>query len=65
MKDVVQFLQEVRIELSKVIWPKPEEFFGATLVVLVVVAASAIYLGIVDFALAQLMSYIFKLYGSI
>lgn len=65
MKDLVQFLQEVKIELSKVIWPKPDEFFGATLVVLLVVAASAIYLGIVDFALTQLMSYIFKLYGSV
>lgn len=65
MKDIVQFLQEVRIELSKVIWPKPDEFFGATLVVLLVVTACAVYLGIVDFALTQLMSYIFKFYGSV
>lgn len=65
MKDVVQFLQEVRIELSKVIWPKPDEFFGATLVVLLLVTAFAIYLGVVDFALTQLTSYIFKLYGSV
>jgi preprotein translocase subunit SecE len=62
-KDIVQFLQGVRVELSKVEWPKFNEFLGSTLVVLVLVVFFAIYLGIVDLGLSKLAKYIFTLYG--
>lgn len=62
-KDIVQFLQGVRAELSKVEWPKFNEFLGSTLVVLVLVVFFAIYLGIVDLGLSRLAKYIFTLYG--
>ncbi len=29
MKQITQFLKEVRVELSKVEWPKTDEFLGA------------------------------------
>lgn len=64
MKDIVQFLGEVRIELNKVVWPKYDEWIGSTIIVLILVAIFALYLGLVDFGLSKLMGFIFKSYGS-
>ena len=44
----MQFLNEVKIELGKVAWPKFDEFVGSTIVVLFLVFAFAVYLGLVD-----------------
>ena len=63
MKDSMQFLNEVKVELSKVIWPKTNDWIGSSIVVLVIVAAFAVYLGIIDFGLSYLARYIFKHYG--
>jgi preprotein translocase SecE subunit len=60
----LQFFHEVRIEFSKVVWPKFNEFVGSTLVVLLLVCAFAIYLGAIDLAFSKLAKYIFKLYGT-
>jgi len=64
IKNVVQFLQEVKIELTKIIWPKFDDFFGSTVVVLVLVLLFAIYLGSIDFGFSSLARYIFKTYGN-
>lgn len=63
MKNAVNFLYEVKAELSKVVWPKREEFVGATIIVLVFVCISAIYLGLLDFLFSRLMWYIFSEFG--
>lgn len=63
MKSAVQFLHEVKGELSKVAWPKFDELIGSTIIVLVLVTAFAIYLGVLDFGLSQLAQYIFKTYS--
>jgi preprotein translocase subunit SecE len=60
---IVQFLQGVRSELSKVEWPSFQEFVGSTLIVLVLVLFFAIYLGIIDLGLSKLAKYIFTVYG--
>jgi len=64
IKNVGLFLQEVKIELTKIIWPKFDDFFGSTVVVLVLVFLFAIYLGSIDFGFSTLARYIFKTYGS-
>ena len=64
IKNVVQFLQEVKIELTKIIWPKFDDFFGSTVVVLVLVFLFAIYLGSIDFGFSSFARYIFKTYGN-
>lgn len=64
MKDVVQFLSEVRVELNKVVWPSYEEWAGSTIIVLVLTALFALYLGLVDFGLSKLAGFIFRMYGS-
>lgn len=48
MKTVTQFLAEVKLELAKVVWPRPQELYGAAVVVLFVVVFFSIYLGCVD-----------------
>ena len=48
MEKIVLFLKEVRQELYKVSWPSFNEFVGSTVVVLILVALFAVYLGLVD-----------------
>jgi preprotein translocase subunit SecE len=61
MKNVMQFLDGVKREFAKVVWPKKKELIGSTLVILFLVFAFAVYLGSVDFVLgraaAWLLSY--------
>ncbi|MCF8036919.1 MAG: preprotein translocase subunit SecE [Desulfobacteraceae bacterium] len=53
--DWIQFLREVKVELSKVTWPSRKETVGTTAVVLVFVIIVAIFLGAVDFVLSSLV----------
>lgn len=61
MKNLTQFLSEVRVELSRVEWPTFNDFIGATVVVLCIVAIFAVFFGIVDKALSIIAQYIFSL----
>ena len=54
----VQFVKEAWQELKKVHWPTRKETYQATMVVIVVVAVVAIYVGLVDFALSFAMQYL-------
>ncbi len=62
MKNIAQFLGEVRVELSRIEWPSFDEFIGSTLVVLVIVCAFALYLGLIDRVFALIARYVF-VYG--
>ncbi|GMU19208.1 MAG: hypothetical protein AMXMBFR12_04000 [Candidatus Babeliales bacterium] len=64
MKDIVQFLGEVRSELNKVVWPKYDDWMGSTIIVLILVVLFALYLGLIDFGLSKVAGFIFKSYGS-
>jgi preprotein translocase subunit SecE len=48
MKNVGTFLKEVRAEMARVEWPKTDEWLGATVVTLILVAFFTVYLGIID-----------------
>ena len=48
MKSIGSFFQEVKNELSKIVWPTKEEFFGATVVALFVLFVSAVFLGVIN-----------------
>lgn len=63
VNSMMRFLREVQVELSKVVWPKWEDFVGATVVVLVLVSFFALYLGFLDLMFSRLARYIFNLYG--
>ena len=59
---MMQFLNEVKVELSRVVWPKFDEFVGATIVSLLLVIIFAIFFGSVDRIISLLAKYIFT-YG--
>ena len=51
----ITFFQEVWAELKKVHWPTTKETYAATAVVLVIVTVIAVFLGIVDAGLSQII----------
>ena len=63
IQNVVRFFREVRVELSKVVWPKFDEFVGSTLIVLFLVCVFAIYLGAVDQMLTRMVKYLLEFFG--
>ncbi|MCK9543014.1 MAG: preprotein translocase subunit SecE [Novosphingobium sp.] len=48
MKQVAQFIKEVRTELTRVDWPKKNEFIGATIITLILVCLFTLYIGFID-----------------
>lgn len=59
MKNFGQFLKEVRVELSKIVWPNFNEFIGSTIIVLIIITLFAIYLGFIDFGFSWLARRVF------
>ena len=57
-------MSEVRLELSRVIWPKPNEFIGATIIVIILVAIVSTYLAVVDGILFRVVEHILKMFGA-
>ncbi len=55
-----QFLREVKTELKKVTWPSRKDTLSGTVVVLVAVIIIAIFLGIVDLGLSNLIQMVLK-----
>jgi len=54
-KKVISFFREVRQEMKKVTWPTRGEVSGSTGIVIVGVIIIAIYLGIINAILQQVM----------
>ena len=48
----MKYLREVRIEMSKVVWPTWLELRGSTILVIILSAFFAVYIGVVDLILA-------------
>lgn len=59
MGKVQTFINEVREELKKVIWPTKDATMGTTAVVITICLICAIYLGIVDYGLSKLTQFIY------
>ena len=57
------FLSEVVSELKKTTWPSRKEVYGTTLVVIVAVFITAVYLFVVDKTLERGMTYILSAFG--
>ncbi|MBN1256062.1 MAG: preprotein translocase subunit SecE [Deltaproteobacteria bacterium] len=60
VKKIVQFLKEVKFELKRVTWPSRKETLAGTVVVLVIVMIVAVFLGIVDIGLAELIKMVLR-----
>ena len=48
MTNPAQFIQQVRSEVSKVVWPTRREVFLTTIMVFVMSAIAALFFGLVD-----------------
>jgi preprotein translocase subunit SecE len=59
VRKIINYLQGVRLELSKVTWPKKEETVRMTLTVIVFSAIVAGYVGILDFLFTTILTKIF------
>ena len=55
MKQVLAFLSEVRLELSKVTWPKRSEVIKLTAVVFIISAIVGAYTGVLDYIFTKLL----------
>ncbi|OYD14460.1 preprotein translocase subunit SecE [candidate division WOR-3 bacterium JGI_Cruoil_03_44_89] len=53
MQKIKRFFIEVKTELFKVSWPSRNEISGSTVMVLVVSAIMAIFVGLIDFLFAN------------
>ncbi len=56
----VNFLKEVRTELSKVSWSTRKELMASTVLVITVTGLMTIFIGIVDLGLSRFLSVVFK-----
>ena len=52
----IDFLREVKAELTKVNWPSQSELTGSTTVVIVLTIILAVFVGFIDFMLSALLS---------
>ena len=50
-----KFLADVKVELKKVTWPTRKDTYASTIVVIVLVMVSAVFLGGVDAILSRLI----------
>jgi preprotein translocase subunit SecE len=55
-----RFLREVKTELKKVTWPSRKDTLSGTVVVLIAVFIIALFLGIVDLGLSNLVKTLLK-----
>ncbi len=55
MRPVVNYLREVKVELAKVTWPKRQEVVKLTLIVFVISALVAAYVGGLDFIFTKVL----------
>lgn len=58
VRTAITFLKEVRLELTKVVWPKREEVIKLTLIVLIISGIIAAYVGALDFAFTKLLEFL-------
>ncbi len=55
----VNYLKDVRQEMSKVSWPTREELRESTVIVLVVAGILALYMFIIDTAFTRIVQFLF------
>jgi preprotein translocase subunit SecE len=56
----INFIKEVRSELSKVSWSTRKELLASTVLVITVTVILTVFIGIVDLGLSRFLSVVFK-----
>ena len=60
MQQLGQFLREVKIELSRVIWPTQNELVGSLIIVILLIIVASLYVGGVDFIFYRIAQHLFQ-----
>jgi len=60
LNKVTGFLNEVKVELSKVSWSTRKELVGSTIVVIMITLIMGLFIGLLDLVLSQGLSLLFK-----
>ncbi|ADU63272.1 MAG: preprotein translocase subunit SecE [Pseudodesulfovibrio sp.] len=55
VREFIEFLEESKVEIKKVVWPTRKETITTCVAVLIVSLVVALYLGIVDLALSKIV----------
>ncbi|MEK7217479.1 MAG: preprotein translocase subunit SecE [Patescibacteria group bacterium] len=56
MNKIIQFFREVRVEMSKVIWPTGRQLVIYTLVVIILSVLLAVFLGALDLGFQTILT---------
>jgi len=59
----VQFIQQVRAEVAKVVWPTRREVVLTTIMVFIMAALTATFFSLVDFGIRQALSLVLNSFG--
>jgi preprotein translocase subunit SecE len=60
MRRILDFLTEVRLELTKVVWPTPQTTIRLTAIVILVTIIVGFFIGGVDYILTKLIELVLK-----
>ncbi len=58
MSRVSKFVDDVKSEFGKIVWPTKKQTIGSTIVVVVLVTLISVYLGAVDLFLGKFIGYV-------
>ncbi|NDV17963.1 preprotein translocase subunit SecE [Pseudodesulfovibrio sp. JC047] len=58
IKELMQFFEESKVEIKKVVWPSRKETITTCIAVLVVSVVIALYLGVVDLAFSKIVEFV-------
>lgn len=58
LSEIKRFIEEVKLEGSKIVWPEKKVTLNLTLVVIAFATMVSIYLGTIDLLLGKLISFI-------
>ena len=60
MSRVSKFVDDVKSEFGKIVWPNKKQTIGSTVVVVVLVMLISVYLGAVDLFLGKFIGYVLR-----
>lgn len=63
MANPLQFMQQVRTEVGKVVWPTRREVFLTTMMVLALATMTAVFFFIVDLIIRQGLQFVLGMFG--
>ncbi|MCX7568218.1 preprotein translocase subunit SecE [Sulfitobacter sp. F26169L] len=59
----LQFIQQVRAEVAKVVWPTRREVMLTTVMVFILAALTAVFFALVDIVIRSGLQYVLNMFG--